>query len=112
MSRTLSVNEQEIALDPEGYLECLADWSPDVASALAAEQGIKLELAHWEVIDMLRRFHAEYEISPAMRILVKLAARELGSDKGSSLYLLRLFPGSPAKIAALISGLPRPTNCL
>jgi tRNA 2-thiouridine synthesizing protein E len=47
-----------------------------------------------------------------MRVLVKLVARELGREKGNSLYLLRLFPDSPAKLAAKIAGLPRPTNCL
>ena len=32
---TLEVNGQMIALDEEGYLLDLDDWSPDVATALA-----------------------------------------------------------------------------
>jgi tRNA 2-thiouridine synthesizing protein E len=47
-----------------------------------------------------------------MRILVKTVGEKLGPDKGQSLYLLKLFPGSPAKVAAKIAGLPKPTNCL
>ena len=112
MPRTLTVNTKPLNLDAEGYLEDLQDWSPEVAQALAAQHGLDLTPAHWEIINMLRAFHDEHEIAPAMRILVKLTARELGKDKGSSLYLLKLFPGSPAKLAALIAGLPRPTNCL
>ncbi|MES2603574.1 MAG: TusE/DsrC/DsvC family sulfur relay protein, partial [Pseudomonadota bacterium] len=33
-------------------------------------------------------------------------------SKGNSLYLLSLFPGSPARLAARIAGLPRPVNCM
>jgi len=34
-----------------------------------------------------------------------------GSEKGSSMYLMALFPEYPALIASKIAGLPRPTNC-
>jgi len=47
-----------------------------------------------------------------MRPLVKLVQESLGADKGTSIYLLGLFPGNPAKVAAKIAGLPRPTNCI
>ena len=99
-------------LDKDGYLLDLTDWSPAVAKALARAEGIVLSDDHWTIIALLREFHAETGISPSMRPLVKLVARRLGSDKGTSLYLLRLFPGNAAKLAAKIAGLPRPTNCL
>jgi tRNA 2-thiouridine synthesizing protein E len=47
-----------------------------------------------------------------MRILVKIVKQKVSLEKGNSIHLLTLFPGSPAKIAAKIAGLPRPTNCL
>ena len=47
-----------------------------------------------------------------MRALVKYVRLRLGDDKGRSIYLLRLFPGSPAKIGSRIAGLPKPANCL
>ncbi|OBX36337.1 sulfurtransferase TusE [Halomonas elongata] len=56
-----------VALDPEGYLVELEQWTPDVARALAAEEGIALDEAHWEVIEVLRDFYARYEMAPAMR---------------------------------------------
>lgn len=99
-------------LDKEGYLRDLSDWSPDVASALARDSGIELQEAHWQIIELLRRFHARYDLAPNNRALVKAVAAELGQDKGSSLYLMKLFGGSPAKSAARIAGLPRPTHCL
>src|SRR5690554_5620062 len=112
MARILMVGDKEIALDKEGYLENLADWSPEVAEHLARSEGLVLRPAHWEIIDIIRQFHAARGISPIMRILVKLVRNACGPDKGNSLYLLSLFPGSPARLAAKIAGLPRPTNCL
>ncbi|MDP4652293.1 MAG: TusE/DsrC/DsvC family sulfur relay protein, partial [Haliea sp.] len=46
------------------------------------------------------------------RPLVKWVKLHLGADCGRSVYLLSLFPGSPAKIASKIAGLPKPDNCL
>ncbi|HEY7772439.1 MAG TPA: TusE/DsrC/DsvC family sulfur relay protein [Marinagarivorans sp.] len=100
------------ALDDEGFLANLDDWSQPVAQQLAAQEGIELTEAHWEIITCLQQFYAEFELAPAMRPLTKYIALTLGKDKASSLYLLSLFPGSPAKIAAKIAGLPKPENCL
>ena len=99
-------------VDKEGYLLDLDDWSPRVAAELAAHAGVTLTPDHWAVLDTLRDFYQETRVSPSMRPLVKLIAVRLGADKGSSMYLLSLFPGNPAKVAAKIAGLPRPTNCL
>lgn len=100
------------ATDKDGFLANLADWSPDAARWLAGQEGIVLTDAHWQVIYALRQFYQQFELSPAMRPLVKYLGAQLGADKGNSIYLMQLFPGSPAKLAAKIAGLPRPDNCL
>lgn len=102
----------DINVDKEGFLKNLNDWTPEVATQIAQKEGIILTDEHWEIINLLRDFYATYDISPAMRILVKNIKESLGSDKGNSIHLLKLFPGSPAKIASKIAGLPKPTNCL
>lgn len=106
------VDDREIATDREGYLRRLEDWTPAVAQALAAQEDIQLTPAHWEVIDCVRRFYEEYGLSPAMRPLVKYIRQELDEERGRSVYLMQLFPGSPAKLISKIAGLPRPDNCL
>lgn len=111
MNQLLLHNHKPIALDKDGYLRRLEDWSPEVADKLAAAQALELSEAHWEVIDALRAFYQSTGLSPAMRPLVKLIATELGKDKGRSIYLMKLFPGNPALLASKIAGLPRPTNC-
>jgi len=37
---------------------------------------------------------------------------ELTEAHWEILYLLQLFPGSPARVAAQLAGLPKPENCL
>ncbi|WP_404419721.1 TusE/DsrC/DsvC family sulfur relay protein [Marinospirillum sp.] len=99
-------------LDPEGYLENLQDWSPDVAESLAAQEGKKLTSEHWEILWLLRQFYQEFELSPAMRPFSKYLRQELGPEKARSIYLMQLFGESPAKTAARLAGLPKPDNCL
>lgn len=103
---------ETIPTDKEGYLTDLNQWTPAIAEQLAQAESLELKPAHWEVIEVLRNFYREFELSPAMRVLVKQVGLKLGSEKGKSIYLMQLFPPSPAKIASKIAGLPRPDNCL
>jgi len=100
------------AFDPEGFLRDLQDWTPEVAEQIAAGENIRLTPAHWEILALLRAYYQRFDSSPAMRPLVKWVAQQLGPDKGKSIYLLSLFPGSPAKLGSKIAGLPKPDNCL
>lgn len=100
------------AFDREGFLRRLEDWSPDVARQIADAEQLALTAAHWELIELLRDYYREFDSSPTMRPLVKYCALKLGADKGRSIYLMSLFPGSPAKIGSKIAGLPKPDNCL
>jgi tRNA 2-thiouridine synthesizing protein E len=100
------------AFDKEGFLRNLSDWSPEVAVQIAAAEQLILSDAHWEILHLLRSYYQEYDSSPAMRALVKYCALNLGSEKGKSIYLMSLFPGSPAKLGSKIAGLPKPDNCL
>ena len=108
----LIVAERALALDKDGFLVDLNDWSPAAAEALATREELTLSPEHWEVLNLLREFYAEFQLSPATRPLIKYVALKLGADKGNSLHLNRLFKGTPAKLAAKLAGLPKPTNCL
>ncbi|WP_053979289.1 TusE/DsrC/DsvC family sulfur relay protein [Marinagarivorans algicola] len=99
-------------LDAEGFLLRLEDWTPDIARHIAQQEGITLTPAHWEIITSLQTFYKTFEVAPAMRPLSRYLASTLGKEKSGSIYLLKLFPGSPAKYGAKIAGLPKPENCL
>ncbi|SFR39637.1 tRNA 2-thiouridine synthesizing protein E [Marinobacter gudaonensis] len=97
----------------EGFLEDAHAWDERVAKLIAAEEGLSLNEKHWEILHFLRDFYKEHEMSPpSNRLFVKAVKEALGEDRGNSIYLMQLFPGTPAKTACRIAGLPRPTNCL
>ena len=100
-----------LQLDKEGYLVQLNQWTREVAEQLAKADTIALTEAHWEVLNALRDYYQQFEHAPSQRPFVKYIANTLGKEKGNSVYLMQLFPESPAKVAARIAGLPRPTNC-
>lgn len=102
----------DIELDADGYLRDYRAWSEATAEELARRDGIRLTTAHWEILQALRRFYAQYELSPATRPLLKYLARELGPEKAGSIYVMQLFPGTPAKTIARLAGLPKPPNCI
>ncbi|MES2919808.1 MAG: TusE/DsrC/DsvC family sulfur relay protein [Pseudomonadota bacterium] len=99
-------------LDKDGYLRDHTAWNEALAVAIAARDGLALTPAHWEILHALRRFYARYELSPATRPLLKYLAQELGPEKATSLYVMQLFPGTPAKTIARLAGLPKPPNCI
>lgn len=104
----------EIELDAYGFLVQRDDWTESLAGTIAEQLTEVTELtdAHWQVIHLLRRLYFDFDLQPANRQLVKLAKTELGDTFGSSMALMRLFGGSPAKTAARIAGLPIPPHCL
>ena len=108
----LNVDGTSVAVDQEGFLVDLKDWRESVAEALAKEEGMTLQAEHWEILRLLRDFYQEYQLSPATRPLIKYTVLKLGPDKGNSMHLNRLFKGTPAKLAAKLAGLPKPSNCI
>ena len=101
-----------IELDNEGFLVSSNQWDPSVANDLASLEGIKLNDEHWEIIDLLQEFYEKTDTVPEMRPLANLISKKLGKEKSKSIHLMLLFGGSPAKTAAKISGLPKPSNCI
>ncbi|KIQ30941.1 TusE/DsrC/DsvC family sulfur relay protein [Pseudomonas viridiflava] len=110
--KQLIVAGRTLKLDKDGFLKNLNDWSMDVAHALAGEEGLTLTPEHVEILELLRGFYADFQLSPATRPLIKYTALKLGAEKGNSMHLNRLFNGTPAKLAAKLAGLPKPTNCI
>ncbi len=98
-------------LDKDGFLKDLTCWDKNVAAVIAQNSSIILSAQHFEIINLLREFYQKHQVAPANRPFVKMVKNAFGPEKGNSIYLMKLFPESPAKIAAQISGLPKPPNC-
>lgn len=108
----LVVQGKSYETDEEGYLANRSDWTPEIAETMAATDRCILTPNHWEVINFLREYYDQYQVAPAVRVLVKTIGKKLGQDKGNSRYLYELFPYGPAKQACKYAGLPKPTGCV
>jgi tRNA 2-thiouridine synthesizing protein E len=106
---TLTIQTADV--DKDGFLKNLSCWNEAVAYGIAQTDNIELTASHFEIIYLLRTFYQDHQVAPANRPFVKMVQLALGKDKGNSIYLMTLFPQSPAKLAAKISGLPKPPNC-
>lgn len=93
-----------VSVNDEGYLENAQDWNPDIARALAAEEGIELTDQHWSVLEYLREQHAQ-EVPLTIRKVGKSGVVDI---KG----LYALFPGGPLKKSSKIAGIPKPVSCI
>ncbi len=107
-----TVNGKSVEADEEGYLININEWNEDLAGLIAKDENVTMTAEHWEVVNFLREYYAEYQIAPAVRVLTKAIAKKMGADKGSNKYLYELFPYGPAKQACKIAGLPKPTGCV
>lgn len=107
-----SIHGNIIEHDEEGYLKDISVWNEDLAQEIAKSENIDLTPEHWEVINFLREYYEEYQIAPAVRILMKEMKKKFGPEKGDQKYLYDLFPYGPAKQACKIAGLPKPTGCV
>jgi tRNA 2-thiouridine synthesizing protein E len=105
-------NGAEIPHDEEGYLTDIGEWTPELAELIARSENIEMTTDHWEVVNFLREYYEEYQIAPAVRILMKEMTKKYGKEKGDQKYLYALFPYGPAKQACKIAGLPKPTGCV
>ncbi len=91
-------------IDGEGYLADPYEWSIEFTEAQAAEQGIKLDTRHWQLIDIIRDKYLRLGALPPMRLVCKAAnfnRYELKQQFGSCLNLWKLAglpnPGEEAR---------------
>ena len=96
---------QDVDVNEEGYLTDMSQWSPAIAAAIAAEEGIgQLAEGHLKVIQYLRDQQAKG---------AALTIRSMGkSGVVTTKELYDLFPGGPLKKSSKIAGIPKPVGCI
>jgi dissimilatory sulfite reductase related protein len=95
-----------VDVDAEGFMTNQAQWTREVAAAIAGEEGIaELTPAHWKVIEFMQK---EFKDNGAVSTIRKINKAGVVSTKD----LYDLFPGGPAKKAAKIAGLAKPVGCV
>jgi tRNA 2-thiouridine synthesizing protein E len=94
-----------VAFDKEGFMVDPHAWTPEIANAIAESMNMKLTERHWIVINYARKEFVATGQSPTLRKITK-------STPVDTKEIYALFPGGPAKVAAKISGLGKPTGCI
>jgi dissimilatory sulfite reductase related protein len=102
---TREIAGKTIEFDDEGFMKNPKDWSKEVCSALAVEQGITLSDVHWKVIEFARDEFNKTNESPTLRRITK-------SGVISTKDLYAFFPNGPAAKIAKLAGLHKPTGCI
>ncbi|MCY3803294.1 MAG: TusE/DsrC/DsvC family sulfur relay protein [Gammaproteobacteria bacterium] len=103
----INIDGKEIETTDSGFLVDIGDWSEEVASIIAQEEGLELTDRHWDVINYLRdEFINNNGNLPNTRNMVKTMAKAWGDKKLNAKVLYDLFPGNPSKQAGRIGGLP------
>lgn len=105
---TLTAHDTSIELLADGRLANLSDWNEEVAKELARHDGLTLTSDHWEVINAMRAYYQEYNVSPVMKLLKKSLRAKFGNEKASDDHLRGLFPGGVLVQGSRIAGIPIP----
>lgn len=108
---SLNVGGRTIEVSEAGWLNDLADWSEDVAEAIAEREHVKLTAEHWDVISESRAYFEEFSTVAEQRVFMKLMKEKYGGGRSSQQYLYQLFPLGLLKQGNKIAGLPRPKGC-
>lgn len=101
-----------LATDSQGFLLDARSWTETWAKDTAINHSLSWEAIDVKIVEALRAFYFEFELSPPMRPLVKHLKNTLGADIGNSMWLMHRYGESPARTLALLAGLPKPKNCL
>jgi TusE/DsrC/DsvC family sulfur relay protein len=95
----------EFHVNEEGFLTEPTEWDEELGAALAAQIGIEMTDAHWEVVRFLRDDFAETGETATLR---RVSTRSGVPVK----QLFTLFPQKPAKKMSYVAGLPKPHGCV
>jgi dissimilatory sulfite reductase related protein len=94
-----------VKFDGEGFMTDPHAWTPEIGQAIAQDLGITLTDRHWIVINFARKEFETTGQPPTLRRITK-------STPVDTKEIYALFPGGPAKVAAKIAGLGKPTGCI
>lgn len=92
--------------DEEGYLIDPLTWNEEVAKQFADQEDIQLTEDHWDAINFMRQYHAEHQVAPDVRHVMKHLAGRLGAASRNRVF--ELFPYGYVKQACKIAGMKRP----
>jgi tRNA 2-thiouridine synthesizing protein E len=98
--------------DNEGFLLDPAVWNRAIAAQLAAEDGLTLTDAHWQVLDFIRAWYLDNESVPEARRVIQHLAKQSGDKHAAKQALYGLFPHGYGQQACRIAGMRKPLKLM
>ena len=93
-----------IDVNNEGYLNDFSQWTREIGSGIAKEEGIQMTDQHWSVIEFIQQSFQKSD---------QLSIRSIGKRGPVSIKeFYELFPDGPLKKASKIAGIPKPASCI
>ena len=93
------------ARDGDGYLMDRDAWTPEIAKAMAAADGVELDETKFEQILKAREFFEDNGVVPPIRKFAKY----ISADQKD---MFKLWTTGPMKPITKYGGLPKPTGCV
>ncbi len=93
-----------VDISGEGYLNDPSQWTKEIGTEIAKEEGIELTEKHFELIEFIRN-----KVNSGDALTIRgIGKSGIVDIKG----FYQLFPGAPLKKATKISGVPKPASCI
>ncbi|MFC6053275.1 sulfite reductase [Acinetobacter sp. Ac_877] len=101
-----------LELDQDGHLVDYTIWNEDVAQELANSLDLELTAWHFEILNAVRQFYAQFGHSPATRPMIKFLMKTVGPETDNAMLQDKFKTGLVARHLSRLAGIPKPANCL
>ncbi len=104
--RAVQIDDREVEFNDSGYMIDFDEWDDEIANALAAADDLKLTDNHWAVINYIREFYGEFEVTPSVTSVIKVFGEDISEPELDAMIIDKLFPQDGYSQACRIAGLP------
>jgi len=94
----------KVMVTDDGYLSDLSQWTQEIGTEIAKNEGIEMTDRHWDVIKWIQ------EQVKAGNALSVRGIKKSGVLDIKEFYAL--FAGGPLKLSTKIAGVPKPKSCI
>lgn len=101
-----------LELDQDGHLVDYTIWNEQVAQELAKSLELELTDWHFEVLQAVRQFYAQFGHAPATRPLIKFLIKTVSPEIDNAMLQAKFNTGLVARHLSRLAGVPKPANCL
>jgi len=93
-----------VEINDEGYMTDSSQWTKEIATDIAKQEGVELTDKHFEVLDYIRD-----KVAGGATLTIR-GINKSGVVDAKSFY--QMFPGAPLKKSTKIAGVSKPESCI